>query len=245
MTSLSAQERFLFRQQGFLGPFTLCPPAAMQELKPALEAVLRTPPPDHPRSENNRHLDQALIRKLVTHPEILARLRVLYGPDLLLWRTNFFVKDPGSKEIPWHQDFNFWPLEPPVIVSVWIAIDRASVENSCVRLIPGSHRLVVPHTVVTDDSKYPGFGIEAAPNLIDDRLSVAMELEPGQFFIFNERTLHGSPPNRSDKTRLGLTARFVVPLVQVMAWDSPNHALMLVSGQDPIGQNRVLPLPKD
>jgi ectoine hydroxylase-related dioxygenase (phytanoyl-CoA dioxygenase family) len=41
--------------------------------------------------------------------------------------TNFFVKEPVAKEIPWHQDFNYWPLEPPIIVSAWIAIDPSTV----------------------------------------------------------------------------------------------------------------------
>ena len=48
---------------------------------------------------------------------IVERMVALYGPDLLLWRTNFFVKNRGSKAIPWHQDFHYWPLEPPVIIS--------------------------------------------------------------------------------------------------------------------------------
>ena len=69
----------------------------------------------------------------------------LYGPDLLLWRTNFFIKEPGAKEIPWHQDFNYWPLEPPIIISAWIAVDSATLENSCLQIVPGSHRKVVPH----------------------------------------------------------------------------------------------------
>ena len=78
-------------------------------------------------------------------------MAALYGPDLLLWRTNFFVKEPGAKEIPWHlfvvrkaldtlvgdnkrkssslalrQDRNYWPLEPPIIISAWIAVDAAT-----------------------------------------------------------------------------------------------------------------------
>ena len=51
------------------------------------------------------YLDCPLIHELATHPAVVKRMAALYGPDLLLWRTNFFVKEPGAKEIPWHQDF--------------------------------------------------------------------------------------------------------------------------------------------
>ena len=68
----------------------------------------------------------------------------LYGPDLLLWRTNFFVKNRGSKAIPWHQDFNYWPLEPPVIISAWIAVDPSTRQNGNLQVIPGSHRSYRP-----------------------------------------------------------------------------------------------------
>ena len=85
-------------------------------------------------------------------------MAALYGPDLLLWRTNFFVKEPGAKEIPWHQDFNYWPLEPPIIISAWIAVDAATLENSCLQIIPGSHRKVVPHVKATSEMAFGQMG---------------------------------------------------------------------------------------
>ena len=103
----------------------------MLKHQPEIEVILKTDAPDHKNRVHNRHLDYPLIYELATHPSIVERMTSLYGPDLLLWRTNFFVKEPGAKEIPWHQDFNYWPLEPPIIISAWIAIDSATLENSC------------------------------------------------------------------------------------------------------------------
>ena len=102
---LSGEEMERFRRQGYLGPYALCSPDEMRGMQPAIERVLETDAPDHGVREHNRHLDCPLIHELATHPAVVKRMAALYGPDLLLWRTNFFVKEPGAKEIPWHQDF--------------------------------------------------------------------------------------------------------------------------------------------
>ena len=33
-----------------------------------------------------------------------------------------------------------WPLSEPRILSCWIALDDATVENGCMHVVPGSHR---------------------------------------------------------------------------------------------------------
>ena len=81
---------------------------------------------------------------LCADPAITDRVVSLLGPDIVLWSSNFWTKQPGGKEVPWHQDINYWPLDPPLNVTAWLAIDEATVENSCVRIIPGSHKKMLP-----------------------------------------------------------------------------------------------------
>ena len=142
---LTEEEMLHFRTRGFLGPYSLCSEVEMAELRPAIEEVLETDPPNGKNRIHNRHLDSRVVYDLSTHPEILNRMVALYGADLLLWRTNFFIKYKGTKAIPWHQDFNYWPIEPPIIVSAWIAVDASTKENGNLQLIPGSHRKIIPH----------------------------------------------------------------------------------------------------
>jgi ectoine hydroxylase-related dioxygenase (phytanoyl-CoA dioxygenase family) len=252
VTALSAAERDTFRQQGYLGPYSLCSAAEMDGMRPGIEAVLASEAPDHKTREHNRHLDSRLVHELAVHPAILDRMAALYGEDLLIWRTNFFVKDPVGgdlgvsesppKEIPWHQDFNYWPLEPPVIISAWIAIDPSTRANGCVQVLPGSHRKPLPHIKAGEDMV---FAEMADPDSYDASGAVDLEMEPGQFVLFNERTLHHSEPNRSAQRRIGLAVRAIVPLVQVLSWDSPAHALVLARGRDRLGFNRTTEPPKD
>ena len=173
---------------------------------------------------------------LASHHAIVDRMVSLYGPDLLLWRTNFFVKQPGSKRIPCHQDFNYWPLEPPVICSAWIAIDPATVENSCLQVITGSHRKVIPHVKATEDTIFNEMGDE---KYYDSEEAVDLEMKPGEFILFNERTLHHSHPNTSDKRRIGLAIRVILPFVTVLKSDSPDHVIPVIHGTDTLGFNRT------
>jgi ectoine hydroxylase-related dioxygenase (phytanoyl-CoA dioxygenase family) len=74
-----------------------------------------------------------------------------------------------------------------------------------------------------------------------------MELEPGQFFMFDRWLVHGSPPNHSDRRRLALSARYVPTSVRVdidrMAPRFPQLGPQLIHGEDQCGLNRLVTAP--
>src|SRR5450432_1847606 len=93
-------------------------------------------------SISTAHLSYGRVYDLLTHPRIVACVRDLLGENAIAWGSHFFCKMPGDgKRVSWHQDASYWPLTPSKAVTVWLAIDDASVENACMRFIPGSHRL--------------------------------------------------------------------------------------------------------
>ena len=230
-----------FRKDGFLGPLPLIDREEMVRFRSVIELILKK---DSCKSvaerKHNRHLDNSTIYDLASHPGIVDRISSIYGRDLLLWRTNFFVKNPGSKEIPWHQDHNYWPLEPPIVASAWIAIDDSTKKNGCIQVIPGSHRTILPHIPADDDMEFQEMGDS---RYVDQTQLINLEMEAGEFIIFNERTVHHSNANVSTKRRIGLAVRMILPIVKVLNWDSPDHALIQVSGNDSMGLNRIVKPP--
>ena len=237
--ALSKAEIEQFHNEGYLGPYAVCSPEEMAEHRRQIERMLTTPGPNKKNPSQCRHLDSAVVYGLCSHPAVVDRMRSLYGDDLILWASYFFTKEPGGSEIPWHQDLNYWPLEPVVNVSAWMAIDPVTVENSCVRIIPGSHKKVVPHVKSPDGM---AFSEMVDMNYVDASKAINMELKPGEFFLFNEKTLHQSEPNRSNQRRMGLSMRVTLPFVKIthdVAPLFPGHAAVLLSGQDKLGFNRL------
>ena len=133
-----------FHEDGFIHGFGVCSPDEMAVMRREIDEILQQPGPAG-EATAHRHLDQALVYQLCAHRAIVDRAASILGADLMLWHSRFFDRPPGSARIEWHQDGHFWPIEPDVCVSAWIAIDRADRTDGCLEFIPGSHRLRVPH----------------------------------------------------------------------------------------------------
>jgi ectoine hydroxylase-related dioxygenase (phytanoyl-CoA dioxygenase family) len=241
---LSDDEIKRFHQEGYLGPYAAYSLEEMAGIRHHIDTVVMQKDGPNPRTRaQSRHMDSKVIFDLASHPAIIGRMRSLYGNDLILWATNFFTKEPGGNEIPWHQDLNYWPLEPLINISAWVAIDDVKIDNSCVQILPRSHKKVVPHITSTDGM---AFGEMADPNYFTTDGLVNMELKPGEFFLFNEKTLHHSEPNRSQRRRMGMSVRVTVPMVRIEHDGPPlhpGHAAIQVSGLDSMGFKRLMKPP--
>jgi len=236
---LSPDEVKRYHAQGYLGPFRAIDEQDATGLRDRIEREVLVSDGPHPTSRYAaRHLDHRCVYDLVTQPAILDRMTCIMGPNLLLWAVNFWFKRPGDKQIPWHQDGNYWPIEPVLNLSAWTALDHVDADNSCVHLVPGSHKRVIPHVPVQADK---AFAQEADPSQFDSGRAIAMPLKPGEFFLFNERTLHFSDVNRSNRTRYGMSMRVTIPIVRIEPipplWE--DHVSLLVRGRDTMGFNRL------
>ena len=235
---LTRDEVSFYVENGYLGPYAAMTPAEMAGIRAEIEAnVLNSDGPNPRRPMQSRHMDTPAVFDLAAHPAIIERIAGLFGPNLVVWTTNFWLKEPGGAEIPWHQDINFWPIEPPVNISAWIAIDDVTVENAPLQIIAGSHRQFIPHMRSPEEMAIQEM---ASPDAYDASQAVNMELKAGEFFLFSERLLHRSSKNNSDKRRLGLAIRVTLPMVHIFQ-DShlhPGHTAILASGVDVMGFNR-------
>lgn len=229
---LSKDEIVQFHQDGYLGPFTLCSPEEMAEYHERIPGEVRQESEYHGPPSRDRHLDCPSVYELCSHPALVGRLSSILGPDVTLWRSFLFQKGPGGGSFPWHQDSRFWDVQPPIAITAWIAVTEATEKNGCVQVIPGSHENAVPHLRNEDEG---GFTFEADPEYFDEEEAVSLELEPGQFIIFYNHTIHGSLPNTSDSNRLGIAARVATPYVLVQE----ENPVLVISGEDRQGINEI------
>ena len=143
--------------------------------------------------------------EVANHPPLLDMVEQLIGPDFLLWGMTFFGKPASTgKPIPWHQDGDYWPIRPLANISVWIAMDECTVENGCLRYIPGSHKMKrVGRHVDTNQNEML---LEKAlhPSEFQESRSRDLLLQAGQMALFDVFLVHGSNANRSPQRRAAL-----------------------------------------
>jgi NAD(P)-dependent dehydrogenase (short-subunit alcohol dehydrogenase family) len=227
---LSRPEIEVFSQRGYLGPFVAYEPAQMAEFRDQLEPQVNQPPeglgsaPTPRHNLRNRHLDLPLVAKICRHPALVERLAALLGPDLLLWRSNFFIQSGLPDDgLPWHQDRYLTLLaEPRTNLSAQFAITESSREN-CMVFLPGTHRLSRDELCARyglEFQEWSGGGAYGTPRFhpIDHR-SLPLErivMKPGQFVIFDEALLHASSVAERASQRIGLAVRVTVPQVRVL-----------------------------
>ncbi len=152
--------------------------------------------------------DDPVLFEYPRDPRVLGRVRSLVGPDVMSIATNVIHKPPGvDARHPIHQDQLYFPLEPADrVVGTWTAIDRASRENGCLCVIPGTHREPLRQHVLPDwpwVNKY-FFGVEG----VDVSKRIHVELEPGDCVFFHPHLFHGSGRNRTTGFRRAMVAHF-------------------------------------
>src|SRR3954466_9438000 len=111
-------------------------------------------------------------------------------------QSMLFVKPPGLPGQAWHQDEIYIPTRDRSLAGAWIAIDDATVENGCLRVLPGSHRMgyLYPQRQHTDLEE---FDFAGESHGFDDAGEVAVEVKAGSVVFFNGYLLHRSRRNRS------------------------------------------------
>jgi len=172
---------------------------------------------------------------LATHPNIVSAITEILGENIVLWAMHFWYKEPGNgKFIPWHQDINYWPMEPAINASAWMSLGFSIKENGCLRIIPGTHKSHVEHVAVGDGSSAFEQGIDSRH--VDESKAVDLEMSPGQMAFFNEATFHGSEVNNSDIARVAFSVRYTTPEVKfrMADWggDTSRIKTFLVRGED-------------
>ena len=86
------------------------------------------------------HLLFKWLADLVRRPDLLDAVEPLIGPDLLVWGTDWWIKEPRSATfVSWHQDNQYWGLDTTKLVTVGLVLSPSTMESGCVRVVPGSH----------------------------------------------------------------------------------------------------------
>jgi ectoine hydroxylase-related dioxygenase (phytanoyl-CoA dioxygenase family) len=231
---LSQEAARQYRQDGYVSPIRVMFAAEAAQYRSKLEAIEASGRLPAGALRTKSHLLLTWVDDIVRHPRVLDAVESILGPDILVWGTSFFIKEPRNKSfVSWHQDLTYWGLEPADIVTAWIALSESTSENGAMRVVPATHTMeVVPHddTFAADNLLSRGQEISVE---VDEAKAVALELEPGQMSLHHVKLIHGSEPNPSPKRRIGLAIRYIP--TRVRQTTGMRDSATLVRGTDRFG----------
>lgn len=187
--------------------------------------------PDHGAPwQQKSYLLLPSLDSLVRDRRLTDQVAAVLGDDLLVLSADLFVKPAGStRRITWHQDVNFWELEPLEVLTAWVAFTPATATNGCVRYVPDGHHDRVDHVERPDPQNMLTRGQEVAV-AVDDAHAVDVELRPGQVSFHHALTPHASGPNTTDAPRIGFAIRYATTSVRQLG--GPAISARLARGTD-------------
>lgn len=123
----------------------------------------------------------------------------VYGAStpIAAFRAMFMNKPANAGSLlAWHQD-RWTHLDRDPLITVWTALDPATVANGCVQVVPGSHKFGLinpshPSAFLTE---------EQAQQYAPDDKAVYLEIEAGEAVLLHNWLLHRSDTNSSDIPR--------------------------------------------
>jgi ectoine hydroxylase-related dioxygenase (phytanoyl-CoA dioxygenase family) len=145
----------------------------------------------------------AVFTRAAVHPRMTAVLTKLIGPNVELHHSKMLVKPPEKgAAFPMHQDYPYFPHERHTMLAASVHLDDADLENGCISVLPGSHKQgplkhVGRHYL--DHREYPL------------SMGVPCPAQAGDVLFFNYLTIHGSGPNRSERSRRNVLFQYRDP----------------------------------
>lgn len=218
-TRFSDEEVATFREAGIVHTGLLFDKEEMDDIRAGLdERIERATRDGKVRSEDllNLHFNDSWLLQLASHPRVVDLVSQLLGSEGIRIFTTRILSKPAHTgyAVPWHQDSNYWPLEPLRAASLWLAVDNADVENGAMAtinftVIPSARHENLP---VEQTSKEGGAHFDL--NIRRDAVApyedqaVPLELKRGYGSFHDAWLPHNSPANLSNRRRCAWIVRY-------------------------------------
>lgn len=151
----------------------------------------------------NKHVADCFL-----DPELGRMLCTLAGVDgLRMWHDHTLQKLPWANPTSWHIDGPNWSFHSRDVLSVWIALDDATIQNGCMYFLPGTHK-------TAEFDRNAGFGpnvgalFKAYPEWHEIE-AVPIELKAGSASIHNGLLAHGAGPNMTPRPRRAMVCIYM------------------------------------
>ena len=147
------------------------------------------------------------MRPLMINTALGKMAAELAGVDgIRIWHDQALIKEPWANATAWHKDCPYWSFHSPNSLTVWIALEDATLQNGCLYFLPGTHR----------DGAYRNANLTVNMDAIFDAYpeyrefpSVGVPLRAGSCTFHNGLTIHGAGANMTPGWRRAMTCAFM------------------------------------
>jgi hypothetical protein len=238
MKALTPEQVASYHHNGFLFPIPALTDAEIATCLAGLqqlETELGSPVADADvKWRSHAYAHSVWFNHLIRHPRILDAIEDVIGPNILVWTSTFFIKEPHSPTFAaWHQDGTYFGLDPHEQVCAWVALTDASREAGCMEHLSsrGAPRQL-RHAPLGLANSINRAG-QTITEPFDDSDPVAMALPAGSFSLHHEFAVHRSAPNNASHRRIGIGLNYIPTHARVAG--PVRCCAMLVRGEDTYG----------
>jgi phytanoyl-CoA hydroxylase len=153
-------------------------------------------------------------KKYMLDPELGKMLCRLTGAGgYRIWHDQTLIKEPFGNITAFHLDNPYWSFTSRDSISIWIALEDATLENGCMWFQPGTHKMARYNET---EGRFDGVGIghnmgeicKAFPEMAKvDPVPVTMKA--GDCSFHNGLLSHGAGPNMTRKRRIAMTCAYM------------------------------------
>jgi phytanoyl-CoA hydroxylase len=131
----------------------------------------------------------------------------LAGVDgIRIWHDQALYKKPYGNPTGWHLDNPYWSFSSRQAISLWVALDDATLKNGCLYYLPGSHK------TARFDNAGIGQNISSLFKVYPEWLKIKSKAAPvkaGSAVFHNGLVAHGAGANMTNGSRRAMTCAYM------------------------------------
>jgi phytanoyl-CoA hydroxylase len=146
------------------------------------------------------------VFNVFSHQKLLGDILYDLGMKTPQIRQSMYIfKQPKiGGVVNWHQDASFFFTTPQSVITLWFAVEDATLENGCLWVEPEGHLGPLRERFNLEGKRTTMVNLDAMP-WPTEKSGVSVEVKAGSLVVFHGLLPHYSAANRSSKSRQAFT----------------------------------------
>jgi phytanoyl-CoA hydroxylase len=152
------------------------------------------------------HVLDPVFSKFSHSRKIKELVEALDTQQAQIHQSMYIFKQPKiGGVIRWHQDATYFYTSPITVITLWFAVEDATIQNGCIQVKKGGGATPLKEQFTRDESDNTELiELDNTPWPKDEE-ALPLEVKKGTLIVFNGLLPHFSAPNVSDTSRHAFT----------------------------------------